>query len=164
MGWVWGAGPPQLFSSTWGASPHRPTSICRHLLHGSASGRREVGCTALRCLPGFACLLACLLACRESLQSLQSSWCRSQFTPPVAPNKLLQKQPGGSNALSGECSHLTKKEPFSDGFPNINTLKPLTAPSDLAVSVPCQENCCFFPVAPHKALQPVSVLQMMAWS
>lgn len=115
-------------------------------------------------VPSWLCLLACLLACRESLQSLQSSWCRSQFTPPVAPNKLLQKQPGGSNALSGECSHLTKKEPFSDGFPNINTLKPLTAPSDLAVSVPCQENCCFFPVAPHKALQPVSVLQMMAWS
>lgn len=51
----------------------------------------------------------CLLACRESLQSLQSSWCRSQFTPPPAPNKLLQKQTGGSNTLSGECSHLMKK-------------------------------------------------------
>lgn len=90
----------------------------------------------------------CLLACRESLQSLQSSRCRSQFTPAAAPNKLLQKQPGGSNALSGECSHLTKKEPFSAGFPNINTWKPQRAPSDPAVSVPCPEKFCSFPTAP----------------
>lgn len=106
----------------------------------------------------------CFLACRESLQPLQSSGCRSQFTPPAAPNEPLQKQTGGSNALSGECSHLRKKEPFSPGYPNINTWRPLRAPSDPAVSVPCQKKCCSFPFAPHKALQPVSVLQIMAWA
>lgn len=58
MGWLWGAGPPQLFSSTWGECPHHPMTIFRHLFHGSAGGRGGVGCMALRCLPGFVCLLA----------------------------------------------------------------------------------------------------------
>lgn len=63
-----------------------------------------------------------LLACSERLQSSQSSQCHSQFTPPAALSKFLQKQPGESNARSGECSHLNKKEPFSARFPNIDHL------------------------------------------
>lgn len=65
-GLVWGAGPPQLFSSIWAVCPHYPMATWRHLFHGRARSRGEVGCVALGCLPGFVCLLA------ESLQSVQS--------------------------------------------------------------------------------------------
>lgn len=92
------------------------------------------------CLSGAS--LACNVYSVTCLQSLQSLQCHSQFTPPGALSKLLQKQPGGSNTLSGERSHLNKKEPFSAGFPNINTSQPglttMRALRDPAVSVPCQ--------------------------
>lgn len=89
------------------------------------------------------------LACRECLQSAQSSQCCHQFTPPAALRKLLQKQPGGSNALSGERSHLTTKELFSAAFPNINTLQSgfttVRALRDPATAVPRQSEVLLFP-------------------
>lgn len=48
----------------------------------------------------------------KHLQSLQSSQCPSQFTPPEALRKFLQKQPGEYNALSGEHLDLSKKDIF----------------------------------------------------
>lgn len=57
-GWLWGAGPPQLCYSIWGACLHHPMTMRRRLFHGSARGRGEAGFMALRRLPGFVSLLA----------------------------------------------------------------------------------------------------------
>lgn len=117
----------------WGLCPHHPMTTCRDLFHGSARDRGEVG----------AWLSGAFLALLASWQS-PCSHCRACDAAVNLHHqqlqKLLQKQPGGSNTLSGECSHLTKKEPFSGEFPNINTWQPLRPPQILLCQFPAKRS------------------------
>lgn len=132
-GWLWGAAPPHCSLPRGVCVPTIPwphAGICSMAVQGT--GERWVhGSQVLfwHCLlPGR------VLAVTAELVMLQSIYTTSSS------KKLLQKQPGGSNTLSGECSHLTKKEPFSGEFPNINTWQPLRPPQILLCQFPAKRS------------------------
>lgn len=92
----------------------------------------------------------------------------SQFTPPAALSRFLQKQPEGYSALSGERSDLKSERHLLVGFqipPFLSAPVSLPwGPSEVLLHYfTAKEQCCLFQTTPCAALQAVSVLQMLAF-